>query len=60
MDKKQYTAPKLTVVSFKIEEGFAGSNERSLLPTLELEEPVQGSQQNWASEDQTFFNRGWN
>ena len=25
-NKKEYTAPKLTVVSFKVEKGFVGSN----------------------------------
>ena len=60
MDKKQYTAPELTVVSFKIEVGFAGSNVLRLIPDLGLEEPVQGSQQNWTSDDQTFFDRSWN
>lgn len=27
MDKKQYTAPAVKVVTFKVEQGFAGSND---------------------------------
>ena len=26
-DKKEYTAPQLTLVSFKVEKGFVGSND---------------------------------
>ena len=55
-DKKQYSAPELTVVSFHVERGFTLSDEAaSTFHMFFLDEtPTTGynaqSQQNWAAE----------
>ena len=66
MEKKQYIAPMLTVVTFKVERGFALSNgfgpQNSFLGLVGLEtDQVQGyntqGQQNWHESD--YFGSGW-
>ena len=61
--KKQYTAPELTVVTFKAEQGYAQS-QRSLTSfqintLLGLSKPVVSSQETWAIDENTFGG-GWN
>lgn len=62
--KKQYTAPELTVLSFKAEVGFAGSqggNGNSLtsffIPILNGSN-ITSNQETWATDNSTF-GTGW-
>lgn len=56
--KKEYSAPALTVVTFKVEQGFAtsGGPMRTLLSGMLDEEEVQ-SQETWQEVDHT--SQGW-
>ena len=64
--KKQYIAPMLTVVSFKVENGYAASGFATLNLFHEeiLDDPYSGynssNQENWCESEQNFFgNTGW-
>ncbi len=56
--KKQYTPPTLTVVAFKAEQGYAGSNSKmmlfSLFSALEGSPNVPNSQESWSDEQNLF------
>ena len=49
-DKKEYIAPELTVVSFKVEQGFFGSGQKafSLFPFLGIDAFNNQSQEVWS------------
>lgn len=56
-EKKQYVAPQLTVVSFKVEMGFSGSavEKLSLFHFLEVNDYYNAqNQENWY-EQSSFF-----
>ena len=62
--KKQYTAPTLTVVTFKTERGFAQSGLSAtkfrLNTLLGLYTPdIESSQEAWGAEEDLFTD-GWN
>ena len=56
--KKQYTAPELTVVTFKAEQGYAQSRLSQtsfwINTLLGLSKPVVSSQETWAIDENTF------
>ncbi len=49
MEKEEYIAPKLVVVSFKVEQGFTGSDLLNMSFTLQQDELPQNAQGNEAS-----------
>lgn len=56
--KKEYVAPTLTVVTFKVEQGFASSEIR-LFQDLQLFNGYNDqAQENW-TEDNNSFGNGW-
>lgn len=65
--KKQYTAPELTVISFKVEKGFTNSSVSSTFNFFQ--DLSQNSadqhynsqcQQNWSNGDgDSYFGSGW-
>ena len=56
-EKKEYTAPELTVVTFKTERGYAASG-LGLSYTF-TEDPVQGrSQESWTN-DNSYLGNSW-
>ena len=65
--KKEYIAPTLTVVTFKIERGFALSNalgpQNSFLGLLGLEADLEDynaqGQQKWYESETNYFGTGW-
>ena len=61
-DKKKYIAPELTVVTFKVERGYA----QSALKTIQLILPAAfnnvsptSTQEGWGAIDQTTFGDTW-
>ena len=55
-EKKEYTAPELTVVTFKTEHGYAASG---LGLNYEFTyEPCNESQETWTNDD-SYFDRSW-
>lgn len=70
MDKEKYIAPDLCVVTFKLEQGFAFSNngygpDESFLGLIRLMEEDEGynaqGQENWTewTEESDYFGSGW-
>ena len=64
--KKEYIAPALTVVSFKVEQGIAlsGFSTLNLFHDIEvIPDPYSGynvnNQENWSSSDNIFGETGW-
>lgn len=65
--KRTYIAPDLTVVSFKIEQGFTVSDistsSMRLFQDARFDEIDNGynasGQQNWSQEGNHFFGNGW-
>ena len=66
--KKDYIAPQLTVVSFKIEQGFAQSGEVSLRLFQDAELDIinnnyndynEYNQENWHQGSSNIFGSGW-
>lgn len=59
--KKQYTAPELTVVTFKVEQGYAASDPlQSLRIFSEAFAPgLNSTQETWTSEENLFGETGW-
>ena len=55
--KKEYVAPTLTVVTFKVEQGFTASTEFCLFQDILLNYNNQ-AQENWTVQDNSFGN-GW-
>lgn len=59
MKSKKYITPTLTVVAFKAEQGFAGSNAETKLLDLSIFESKDGyneqAQQNWQDESGSLF-----
>ena len=59
MKSKEYITPTLTVVTFKAEQGFAGSGgvDRKLLDLsiFESEDYNDQAQQNWQEESESLF-----
>ena len=55
-EKKEYTAPALTVVIFRVEQGYAASG-LGLTALFHLEEDAQ-SQEQW-QEDNSYFGSSW-
>ncbi len=55
-EKKEYTAPELTVVTFKTEHGYAASG---LGLNYEFtSEPCQESQESWTNDD-SYLGNSW-
>lgn len=50
MNKKEYTAPTLTVVTVKAERGYAGSLTRTFYLALLGENKIFSSQETWGTE----------
>ena len=63
MNKKQYTTPTLTVVTFKAERGYAESlfaKARTVsITSLFTGEPVISNQENWGAEQALFDDDTW-
>ena len=62
--KKEYIAPTLTVVSFKVEQGYSGSAEFSLFQDFQLlrlndDDDYNSQAQEIWSEDNSYFGSGW-
>ena len=61
--KKQYTAPRLTVVTFKAEQGYAASGERGSFSMLfEFDNDpytATSTQESWCYDDQNTFGTSW-
>ncbi len=63
MEKQKYIAPELTIVSFKVEQGFQAIGV-SLIERLDMfnildEEYNQQGQENWTQSDDGYFGSGW-
>lgn len=62
--KKEYVAPTLTVVTFKVEQGFAASTEFRLFQDFQLfyedydDDYNNQAQENWTEQD-NYFGNGW-
>ena len=58
-EKKQYTAPELTVVTFKVERGYAASDPmfNGLLGLINSSNAGDGGQEEW--EEDTYEGDGW-
>lgn len=56
-EKKNYTAPELTVVTIKVEQGFAVSGGLGLDYSFSPD-PEQESQETWTN-DNTYFGNSW-
>lgn len=61
-DKQQYTAPELTVVQFRVEQGFTGSNTpmESLMLLFDMENETRQQESwsehsTWNSDGDSFF-----
>ena len=56
--KKQYIAPELTVVSFKMEKGYAASGEEPFIQRLLFGGSADGynsqGQEEWSTDNSTF------
>ena len=54
--KKQYTAPELTVVTFKAERGYAASDPAKILRIFALSNTINvtSTQETWALDDNAF------
>ena len=58
-DKKEYTAPELTVVTFKTERGYASSSFRISHIFLSQEaDDMMSNQESWGTNDDAFSG-GW-
>lgn len=62
--KKEYIAPTLTVVSFKVEQGYSGSAEFRLFQDFQLlrlndDDDYNSQAQEIWSEDNSYFGSGW-
>lgn len=55
-DKKEYTAPELTVVTFKMERGFAASSFSISHIFLGEEAEMMSNQESWETNDNAFGN----
>lgn len=58
-NKKQYIAPELTVVTFKVEQGFYGSNQQSIISLFSIlpeQNYNQQAQENWQESGNYFGN----
>ena len=55
--KEQYTAPELTTVSFKVENGFYGSPQQTLFQTLIFNQVFEtyDTKSTWGEDDNHFF-----
>ena len=56
--KKEYTAPELTVVTFKVEQGFNGSSVALAIPNF-FDIAGLATQQSWETLDETTFGTTW-
>lgn len=63
--KKEYVAPTLTVVTFKVEQGFTASTEFRLFQDFQLfNEDYESryndqAQENWTTDQNNYFGSGW-
>lgn len=63
--KKEYVAPTLTVVTFKVEQGFAASTEFRLFQDFQLFNEDYNNyynnqaQENWEEPDNNYFGTIW-
>lgn len=63
-NKKQYTSPELTVVTFKIEKGYVDSTWPTPSSGIGIEEAFaqtmdDRTQEEWNLDRTTYFNQGW-
>ena len=58
MKKKEYISPEMTVVSFKIERGFEGSNKMSLFFDIPTDGYNNQGIENMTSDNTTFTSGG--
>ncbi len=66
MSKQEYIAPELTVVTFKVEQGFQASGQ-SLMQQLDLfnfnvlseDDYNSYGHENWTTADDSYFGSGW-
>lgn len=60
--KKKYTAPNLTVVTFKAERGYASSGQdffNMIIPYFSSETMMSSSQESWINDSENSFGSSW-